>query len=136
MEHINEQQRRQMLQSYNLIFALELLDVLSPIVIEQCYGCSVDHPSQVQHSCIMESKLSHLWMYFDLAMDKVNLGTVFEKWQKEILFLNVSVESMKMLKELIESDDWKEKHFTTISKEEICKLCENAIKVETRLNGY
>lgn len=134
MEHINEQHRRQMLQSYNLIFALELLDVLSPVVIEQCYGCSVDHPSQVQHSCFMESKLSHLWMYFDLAMVKVNFGTVFEKWQKEILFLNVSVESMKM-KELIESDDWKEKHFTTSSKEEICKLCENAIKVETRLNG-
>lgn len=136
MEHINEQHRRQVLQSYNLIFALELLDVLSPIFIEQCYGCSVDHPSQVQHSCIMESKLSHLWMYFDLAMDKVNLGTVFEEWQKEIFFLNVSVESMKMLKELIKSDDWKEKHFTTISKEEICKLCKSAIKVETRLNGY
>lgn len=68
MEHINEQHRRQMLQSYNLIFALELLDVLSPIVIEQCYGWSVDHPSQVQHSCIMESKLSHLWMYFDLQI--------------------------------------------------------------------
>jgi hypothetical protein len=68
-------------------------------------------------------------------MTKVNLETVFEKWQKEILFLNVAVESMKSLKELIESDDWKEKHFTASCKEEISKLCENAIKVETRLNG-
>lgn len=69
-------------------------------------------------------------MYFDLVMNKVNLGIVFEKWQKEIFFLNVFVELMKMLKEFIEFDDWKEKYFIIISKEEICKLCENVIKVE------
>lgn len=67
-------------------------------------------------------------MYFDLVMNKVNLGIVFEKWQKEIFFLNVFVELMKMLKEFIEFDDWKEKYFIIISKEEICKLCENVIK--------
>lgn len=69
-------------------------------------------------------------MYFDLVMDKVNLGIVFEKWQKEIFFLNVFVELMKMLKECIEFDDWKEKYFIIISKKEMCKLCENVIKVE------
>lgn len=78
----------------------------------------------------MEFKLLYLWMYFDLVMDKVNLGIVFEKWQKEIFFLNVFVELMKMLKECIEFDDWKEKYFIIISKKEICKLCENVIKVE------
>jgi hypothetical protein len=68
-----------MIQSYNMIFAMELVDLLSDIVYEECYGCSVDHPSQVQHSCIMETPLSHLRMYFKLAVKKSGQRNRYEK---------------------------------------------------------
>lgn len=65
MEQISEKHRKQMIGSYNMIFAMEIVELLSDIVHAQCYGCSVHHPSQVHHSCIMETLLAHLWMYFD-----------------------------------------------------------------------
>lgn len=67
-----------------MIFAMTIVDLLSEIVTEECYGCSVDHQSQLQHSCIMETPSTHLWVYFDLAVEKVNKEIVMEKWLKEI----------------------------------------------------
>lgn len=84
MERMSEKRCRQMIQSYNMIFAMTIVDLLSEIVTEECYGCSVDHPSQVQHSCIMETPRTHLWVYFDLAVEKVNKEIVMENKLKEI----------------------------------------------------
>lgn len=89
-----------------MIFAVEIVDLLSEIVYEQCYGCSVDHPSQVQHSCIMETPLTHMWMYFDLAVEKVNKEIVKEKWLREIITLNIS-DSVKVKRN---ATKWIERH--------------------------
>lgn len=73
-----------------MIFAVEIVDLLlSDIVYEQCYGCSVEHPSQVHHPCIMETPLTHPWMYFELTVGKVNKEIVMKKWLKEIASLNI-----------------------------------------------
>lgn len=53
-------------------------------VFEQCYGCSIDHPSQTHHPCIMESPLTHLMMYFEMTLEKVNKVSLMNKWQKEM----------------------------------------------------
>lgn len=42
MERVGELHRRQMLQSYNLMLATSIVDLLNDIMIEQCYGCSVN----------------------------------------------------------------------------------------------
>lgn len=39
-ERVSELYRRQMLQSYNLMLATVIVDLLNYIVIELCYGCS------------------------------------------------------------------------------------------------
>jgi hypothetical protein len=90
MDNINEKYNRQMIGSYNMIFAVEIVNLLSDIVHEQCYGCSVDHPSQRHHPCIMETPLAHLLMYFNIAMGKVNKEIVMEKWLEEITTWNTS----------------------------------------------
>lgn len=130
MERMSEKHRQQMIGSYNMIFATEIVDLLSDIVYEQCYGCSVDHPSQVQHSCIMETPLSHLWMYFDLAVEKVNKEIVVEKWVKEIAALNVS-DSVKVNGE---ASKWIERHMpdTESWKEDVTKMCEKMVKFKAR----
>lgn len=82
---MSEKRCRQMIQSNNMIFAMTIVDLLSEIVTEECYGCSVDHPSQVQNSCIMETPRTHLWVYFDLAVEKVNKEIVIENGLRKLL---------------------------------------------------
>lgn len=72
MDCVSDQHHRQMLQKYNMILVIEVVDQLKDIVFEQqCYGCSVGHPSQTQHPCIMETPLTHLTMYFEMTLEKV-----------------------------------------------------------------
>lgn len=83
MDCVSDQHHRQMLQKYNMILAIEVVDQLKDIVFEQqCYGCSVGHPSQTQHPCIMETPLTHLTMYFEMTLEKVGRVSVINKWQK------------------------------------------------------
>lgn len=84
MDCVCDQHRRQMLQKYNMILAIEVVELLKDTVyeqcygcsVDQCYGCSVDHPSQTQHSCIMETSLTHLEMYFEMTLEKVDRVSV------------------------------------------------------------
>lgn len=135
MDCVCDQHRRQMLQKYNMILAIEVVELLKDTVYEQCYGCSVDHPSQTQHSCIMETSLTHLEMYFEMTLEKVDRVSVIDKWRKEIALLDLPFESVKVFNELLISQELKEKHLTDSWKEELYKLCEKIMKLETRLSG-
>lgn len=71
----------------------EILDKLNDVSILECYRCYVNHRSQVQHSCIMETPLTHLWTYLDEALEKFNMDNVMSKWQKEIAVLDIPFDS-------------------------------------------
>lgn len=110
MERVSELHRSQMLQSYNMILSMDIVDLLNDIVIEQGFGCSVDHLSQTQLPCIMETPLTHLEMYFKLIFERVNKVTIMKKWQKEIAVLNIPFESVKAFNELMISSEIREKY--------------------------
>lgn len=112
MDCVCDQHRRQMLQKYKMILAIEVVELLKDIVYEQCYGCSVDHPSQTQHSCIMETPITHLEMYFEMTLEKVDRVSVIDKWRKEIALLDLPFKSVKVFNELLISQELKEKHLT------------------------
>lgn len=135
MDCVCDQHRRQMLQKYNMILAIQVVELHKDIVFEQCYGCSVDHPSQTQHSCIMETPITHLEMYFEMTLEKVDRVSVINKWQKEIALLELPFESVKTFFDLMISPELREKHFTDSWKEELYKLCEKIVKLETRLSA-
>lgn len=73
MEQINENHRNQMLQSYNMIFVIESLNKLNDVSIQECYGCS-------SKSLVSWTPLTHLWTYFDEALEKVNMDIGMNKW--------------------------------------------------------
>ena len=52
-----------------------ILELLNDVVMEYCYGCEVDHPSQVQHTCLMWTWVEHLDTYFNLAFEKKSMRT-------------------------------------------------------------
>lgn len=136
MDCVSDQHHRQMLQKYNMILAIEVVDQLKDIVFEQqCYGCSVGHPSQTQHPCIMETPSTHLTMYFEMTLEKVNRVSVINKWQKEIALLDLPFESVNKFHDLMISPELRDKHLTDSWKEELYKLYEKIVKLETRLSG-
>lgn len=115
----------------------KIIDFISEIVIQQCYGCSVDYPSQAQHSCIIETPLTHLWMHFDIAVGKVPKETVImEKWRKEIATLNIP-DSINIDNNELISSKLIERHNpdTEFWRQEITKICENMVKFKSRYLG-
>lgn len=45
---------------FDFVYAKALYECLGHVVKQNCYGCEVNHPSQVQHSCIMYDKQEHI----------------------------------------------------------------------------
>ena len=45
----------------------------------RCNGCEIDHPSQLQHDCLLPDDIL-IDMHFDEAVEKVNSTTVIRDW--------------------------------------------------------
>ena len=76
--------QRKLISVYNMIYASEIVNELWEVIIEQCNGYVSNHPSQMQHACIMFTKLEHLELYFELALKKVSVDNVLKTWKEEI----------------------------------------------------
>lgn len=65
--------------------------------------------------------LTHLWTYFDLALQKINVVIAMNKWQKEVAVIDISFDSIKSFYELMISFEWREKKIpqTEAYKEEL-----------------
>lgn len=44
---------------------------------ERCNGCEIDHPSQTEHSCLMDFKYIKLILYFELAFTKLDPEKIY-----------------------------------------------------------
>ena len=57
--------------------------IFEQIVRELCYGCSVDHPSQIHHNvCLMMETKEPIRLCLDIALEKLNHENVIAKWIK------------------------------------------------------
>lgn len=71
----------QLMSSLKQLFCEEMKSLITDIAKCSCYGCSVDHPSQIQHDiCIMSSTDEWTDMFLQKAMQQLNLEKVREKW--------------------------------------------------------
>ncbi len=61
-----------------MLFAKHILKELPEIVKEKCFGCQVDHPSQLQHDvCLMMTKAEKIEVCFDTALEQVNYVDIY-----------------------------------------------------------
>lgn len=61
---------------FGLMYAKAIYDQLDSVVKQQYYGCEVDHPSQVQHNIMLETK-EHTDMYFDQLLSSVSENEIY-----------------------------------------------------------
>lgn len=100
---------------------MDIVDLMNNIVIEQCYGCSVDHPIEVQHPCIMDF-LNARWDVFRTDFRESGEGVCNEemaKGNRHTIWISEDIER---------ADDFtwiKRETFTHTEswKEDIYKLC-------------
>ena len=79
---------------------------LGNIVKLMCYGCEVDHPSQNQHSCIMNDRQEHIEMYFEKLLSAVNEDDILLSWSDIMDTLNIFPELLALQKLKIYDKDW------------------------------
>ena len=76
----------------DFLYARTVLELLNDVVKENCYGCEVNHPSQVHHTCLMWTEAEHLETYFDLTFNKINQEDMVKKLRKEVEIMDIPVD--------------------------------------------
>ena len=86
-------------------YAEEIACAISVLVVENCNGCIIDHPSQRQHPCLMMANEERLLMYFDIACSRVSEASVMEKFMNSLGDIKPTVNGLELLK--YTCDDWR-----------------------------
>ena len=86
-------------------YAEEIACAISVLVVENCNGCIIDHPSQRQHPCLMMENEERLLMYFDIACSRVSEASVMEKFMNSLGDIKLTVNGLELLK--YTCDDWR-----------------------------
>ena len=100
----SQKENRFLKHTLDFIDARSILDLLDHVIKENCYGCQVDHPSQVQHSCLRMSEAEDLDLYFDKAFDKTQFDDVVTILRKHIEIIDILRDHKNSIRSQLE--DW------------------------------
>ena len=79
-------------------YAEEIASAINQLVVENCNGCIIDHPSQRQHPCLMMESDERLSMYFDDALLKISEAKVMENFMNSLSDIKPRVNGLELLK--------------------------------------
>ena len=79
-------------------YAEEIASGINQLVVDNCNGCIIDHPSQRQHSCLMMESDERLSLYFDDALAKVSEASVMENFMNSLGNIRPRVNGLELLK--------------------------------------
>ena len=79
-------------------YAEEIACAISVLVVENCNGCIIDHPSQRQHPCLTMENDERLLLYFDMAFSRVSEASVIEKFMDSLHDIKPTVNGLELLK--------------------------------------
>jgi hypothetical protein len=66
-------------------FAKHLENTMRDMIKKDCYGCQIDHPSQIQHDkCMMMSQEEKLDNYLNEAWSLISEEAVLHQWYKDL----------------------------------------------------
>jgi hypothetical protein len=58
----------------------DIMFQLYRVVERNCAGCHTNHPSQLQHSCLMTTQDEWIDVYFEDVLDQIDFDNVLEQW--------------------------------------------------------
>ena len=76
----------------------EVASEICKLVLLNCNGCRIDHPSQRQHDCLMMEAEENIWVYFDRALDAVSAATIAETFMISLQDIKPTVNGLELIK--------------------------------------
>ncbi len=131
-----EQHQVLLLDSYfDFMYARNILSKKRDIVTKMCYGCTVDHPSQVHHTCLMDSDEQHIDTYFEVMLEAVNEEEVLRQWSTAVDTLeDISPELLAFYKLKLYCDDWMATMKTNKWKDKMKIMTKKLLQLDRRFN--
>ena len=117
---------------FDFIYAKAMYEHLGNTVKRMCQGCEVDHPSQKQHSCVMNDSQEHIEMYFETLLSAVNEDDILLSWSDTMNALTICPELLALQKLKIYDKDWLSSMKTDQWKAKIEKMILNITQLESR----
>ena len=75
-----------------LVYAKTVVELLPVVVMDNCYGCEVDHPSQAQHTCLMGTISEHLHTYFEETFNHIKYELMVFRFWEQIVLMDIFTE--------------------------------------------
>ena len=102
--------------NFHQVYARALLNVFASSLMKMCYGCVVDHPSQIHHECLMLSEEEKVQLCFDDMLQNVDEDAILEIWNQNVNDLQgISPEVLSAYKLRTFSDEWRTNEMKTLS---------------------
>ena len=79
-------------------YAEEIASVINQLVVENCNGCIIDHPSQRQHPCLMMVSDERLSLFFVDALSWASEASVMENFMNSLNDIKPRVNGLELLK--------------------------------------
>lgn len=131
---MNDSSKVMLMDSYfDFMYAKAMHECLPTIVKENCYGCEVDHPSQLQHACLIYDHEESIYMYFDELLSAVNEDSILLSWSEIVDALEISPEVVALHKLKIYDKDWLATMKTEQWKAKMKKIVLSISHIEKRL---
>ena len=92
---------------FTMLFSIRIKSELLSTSKQFCYGCSVHHLSQLNHSCIQMSPAEKLSNYFTITLQQILVEDVIRDWNMRVITLNVSDPDLEINRRKLYSHDWK-----------------------------
>ena len=122
---------------FDFIYAKALGEVMNLVRKKHCHGCTIDHPSQKQHTCLTDfdddDKECFINFYFDSMLQDVDESDILKSWEDVMKISNISSELMELHKMAISSKDFLETMKTEQWKRKMKKMVLTIIHLENRL---
>ena len=83
----------------------EVASEICKLVLLNCNGFRIDHPSQRQPDCLMMEAEEKMWVYFDCALDAVSEATIAEVFMVSLRDMKPVVNGLELLKYTCQ--DWR-----------------------------
>ena len=98
MEDILKASRMEKIEhELKLVYAHHIKKLIPEIAKEKCFGCHVNHPSQVQHDiCLMMSDEEKVNFCMETAMTRLNEDAILEEWKSFLEAVEAEVEDFEI----------------------------------------
>ena len=103
------------------------------LLSNKTYGCEVDHPSQLQHACLMYDREESIYRYFDELISAVDEDSILLSWSEIVDALEISPELLALHKLKIYDKDWLATMKSDQWKAKIRKIVLSISHIENRL---